>query len=66
MTLVRNRTVEKVDSIGLVVRRWTQCSSGEVEESEQRVEFAGDLVGGLLELGVGLGEDLHRLECLGA
>ena len=25
VTFVRSRTVEKVDSIGLVVRRWTQC-----------------------------------------
>ena len=28
VTLVRNRTVEKVDSIGFVVRRWIQCSAG--------------------------------------
>jgi len=26
--LVRSRTVAKVDSIGLVVRRWIQCSAG--------------------------------------
>ena len=28
VTLVRCRTVAKVDSIGFVVRRWTQCSAG--------------------------------------
>jgi hypothetical protein len=28
VTLVRCRTVAKVDSIGLVVRRWIQCSAG--------------------------------------
>ncbi len=28
VTRVRWRTVAKVDSIGLVVRRWTQCSAG--------------------------------------
>ncbi|QYC41824.1 hypothetical protein Nocox_21090 [Nonomuraea coxensis DSM 45129] len=28
VTLVRCRTVANVDSIGLVVRRWTQCSAG--------------------------------------
>jgi hypothetical protein len=28
VTLVRWRTVAKVDSIGLVVRRWIQCSAG--------------------------------------
>ena len=28
VTVVRNRTVAKVDSIGLVVRRWIQCSAG--------------------------------------
>ena len=28
VTLVRCRTVANVDSIGFVVRRWTQCSAG--------------------------------------
>lgn len=28
VTLVLSRTVAKVDSIGFVVRRWTQCSAG--------------------------------------
>ncbi|OKJ07809.1 hypothetical protein AMK20_25100 [Streptomyces sp. TSRI0261] len=28
VTLVRSRTVENVDSIGFVVRRWIQCSAG--------------------------------------
>jgi len=28
VTLVRSRTVANVDSIGLVVRRWIQCSAG--------------------------------------
>jgi hypothetical protein len=28
VTRCRSRTVAKVDSIGLVVRRWTQCSAG--------------------------------------
>jgi hypothetical protein len=28
VTLVRSLTVEKVDSMGLVVRRWIQCSAG--------------------------------------
>ncbi|RPK54369.1 hypothetical protein EES42_43065 [Streptomyces sp. ADI95-17] len=28
VTLVRRRTVAKVDSIGFVVRRWIQCSAG--------------------------------------
>ena len=28
VTRCRNRTVAKVDSIGLVVRRWIQCSAG--------------------------------------
>jgi hypothetical protein len=28
VTLVRSRRVAKVDSIGFVVRRWTQCSAG--------------------------------------
>ena len=28
VTLVRCRTVAKVDSIGFVVRRWIQCSAG--------------------------------------
>ena len=28
VTLVRSLTVAKVDSMGLVVRRWTQCSAG--------------------------------------
>lgn len=28
VTLVRSLTVEKVDSIGFVVRRWIQCSAG--------------------------------------
>jgi hypothetical protein len=28
VTLVRCRTVAKVDSIGSVVRRWIQCSAG--------------------------------------
>jgi hypothetical protein len=28
VTLVRSRTVAKVDSIGFVVRRWIQCSAG--------------------------------------
>ena len=28
VTFVRCLTVAKVDSIGLVVRRWTQCSAG--------------------------------------
>ena len=28
VTLVRWRTVAKVDSIGFVVRRWTQCATG--------------------------------------
>ncbi len=29
MTFVRSRTVAKADSIGLVVRRCTQCSAGQ-------------------------------------
>lgn len=28
VTFVRRRTVAKVDSIGFVVRKWTQCSAG--------------------------------------
>ncbi len=28
VTLVRSRTVEKVDSMGLEVLRWIQCSAG--------------------------------------
>ena len=28
VTFVRCRTVAKVDSIGLVVRKWIQCSAG--------------------------------------
>ena len=28
VTFVRSRTVENVDSIGFVVRRWIQCSAG--------------------------------------
>jgi hypothetical protein len=28
VTLLRSRTVEKVDSTGFVVRRWIQCSAG--------------------------------------
>lgn len=28
VTLVRSLTVENVDSIGFVVRRWIQCSAG--------------------------------------
>lgn len=28
VTRCRSRTVAKVDSIGLVVRRWIQCSAG--------------------------------------
>lgn len=28
VTLVRSRTVEKVDSMGFVARRWIQCSAG--------------------------------------
>ncbi len=28
VTLVRSLTLEKVDSMGLVVRRWIQCSAG--------------------------------------
>jgi hypothetical protein len=43
VTRCRSRTVAKVDSIGLVVRRWIQCSPGEVVESEQHVEVVGDL-----------------------
>ena len=36
VTLVRSRTVAKVDSIGFVVRRWIQCSAG--------LPLPGDLV----------------------
>ena len=28
VTVVRSLTVENVDSIGFVVRRWSQCSEG--------------------------------------
>jgi hypothetical protein len=28
VTLVRSRIVEKVESMGFVVRRWIQCSAG--------------------------------------
>ena len=47
----RSRTVAKVDSIGLAVRRWFQCSAGIVEEREQDVEVVGDLRSGLGPLG---------------
>src|SRR3954464_4153232 len=43
VTRCRSRTVAKVDSIGLVVRRWLQCSAGVVVEGEQDVEVVGDL-----------------------
>jgi len=36
VTLVRSYTVAKVDSIGLVVRRWIQCSAGYLQNSERR------------------------------
>ena len=42
VTLVRCLTVAKVDSIGLVVRRWAQCSAGLVAE-RQLFKVIGDL-----------------------
>ena len=33
VTLVRSRTVAKVDSMGLVVFRWTQCSAGKSKKA---------------------------------
>jgi hypothetical protein len=47
VTLVRSLTVEKVDSMGFVVRRWTQCSAREVVEREQLAPVVGDLRDGL-------------------
>jgi hypothetical protein len=46
VTLVRRRTVENVDSIGLDVLRCSQCGR-EVVEREQPVQVVADLVGGL-------------------
>jgi hypothetical protein len=43
VTLVRSRTVAKVDSMGLVVLRLSQCSAGEVVECQQRLAVVGDL-----------------------
>src|SRR6266849_8940219 len=51
VTLVRCRTVAKVDSIGLVVRRWDPVLAWVVVEGEQLVQVVGDLRGGLGELG---------------
>src|SRR5213078_1574802 len=34
VTLVRSRTVAKVDSIGLVVLRWIQCSAGKSKKAK--------------------------------
>jgi hypothetical protein len=51
VTLVRWRTVAEVDSIGLVVRRWIQCSAGLAVEREQLVHVVGDLRGRFGELG---------------
>jgi len=33
VTLVRRRTVEKVDSIGFEVFRWIQCSAGKSKKA---------------------------------
>src|ERR1022692_224925 len=46
VTLVRRRSVAKVDSTGLAVRRCTQRSAGGVAEREQLVQVIGDLRGG--------------------
>src|SRR5262249_22061886 len=40
VTLVRWRTVAKVDSIGLAVRRCTQCSAGKSEEARSASAFS--------------------------
>jgi hypothetical protein len=38
VTRWRSLTVAKVDSIGLVVRRWIQCSAGQAEAYRRRVD----------------------------
>ena len=45
--VVRALTVAKVDSMGLVVRRWTQCSAGksEAQELASVVDQTGDCHG---------------------
>ena len=43
---VRWCTVAKVDSIGLVVRRWTQCAAGEVVEGEHHVAVLAQALAG--------------------
>ena len=61
--LVRCLTVAKVDSIGLVVRRYTPVLARVVVERQQLVRVVGDLRGGLGELrAVGGPESLHRGE----
>jgi len=50
VTLVRNRTVANVDSIGFEVFRRIQCSAGKVADREQLVEVIGDLRGDLGKL----------------
>jgi hypothetical protein len=42
VTLVRCRTVAKVDSIGLVVRRWTQCADPDHDQQAQLVLLQPD------------------------
>ena len=51
MTLVRSRTVANVDSIGLVVFRWIQCSAGKSKKHSSALGLVGDLRGRLRPLG---------------
>jgi hypothetical protein len=65
VTLVRCLTVVKVDSIGLVVRRCTQCSARQAQERRQLVQVADDPRGSFGEIGsIGGLEGLHRGQCV--
>ena len=65
VTRCRSRTVAKVDSIGLVVRRCTQMLGRVVIEGEQHVEVLGDFGDRLGPLGaVEVRECLSRLTCV--
>ena len=61
VTRCRSLTVAKVDSIGLVVRRWIQLLGGMVIARQQHIEVISDLRGRFgpliaVEVGEGLGQ----------
>ena len=47
VTFVRSRTVAKVDSIGLVVLRWIQCSAGKSKKA-RRVSVSSTILAAAL------------------